>query len=266
MKKILIGMIVLALAVSASAAGKKKSKKAKPAPESGFETALNVGLSLTDGNSETLTANGSLVTEGEKDGLGSVLAGVEANYGENTVVSETTDEATGETMRVEEDDTTVNNAKAYVNVKKTLSDMTFAYLDGSVLTDDIALIDYRAMTGPGLGAYLIKNDQRTLSLEAGPSYLWEKVSDVSDDYLVLRFAERYVCQATETAKLIQSLEYIPEASDFDSYLLNAEIGLEAAMNDHLSLRVVLQDTYDSTPAAEAERNDLSLIAGIGLTL
>ena len=38
------------------------------------------------------------------------------------------------------------------------------------------------------------------------------------------------------------------------------------MNAHLSLRVVVQDKYDSTPAAGAEYNDVSLIAGLGLTL
>ena len=38
------------------------------------------------------------------------------------------------------------------------------------------------------------------------------------------------------------------------------------MNDRLTLRVVVQDKYDSTPAAGAEHNDLSVIAGIGVNL
>jgi len=250
MKKILMVLAVLSLAVSAPAAEKKAADEA--VKKDGFTTALNAGLTMTDGNSETMAANAGLVTEGEKEGLGSVIAGVEGNYGESTVDD------------VEE--TTVENAKAYANVKKTLSPRTFASLDGSVLYDDIALIDYRATVGPGLGAYLVKNDKRSLSLEAGPSYVWEKVDGATDDYLALRFAERYSCQATKTAKLVQSLEYVPEAEDFDNYLLTGEIGVEAAINDHLSLRVVVQDKYDSTPAADAEHNDVSLIAGLGFTL
>ena len=59
---------------------------------------------------------------------------------------------------------------------------------------------------------------------------------------------------------------MPEASDFDNYLLTGEVGAEADINDRLSLRVVLQDRYDSTPAAGKERNDLSLIAGLGFSL
>ena len=263
MKKIAV-MLVLAMAVSASAAEKKTEEAA--APNDGWTTALNAGLTMTDGNSETMAANVGLTTEGVKDGLGSVIAGADFNYGESTVSSTATDPATGESVVTETEETTVENAKAFVNVKKTLSPKTFAYVDGSVLYDDVALIDYRATLGPGLGFYLLKNDKRQLSLEAGPSYVWEKVDGASNDYLALRFAERYSCQATKTAKLVQSLEYLPEAEDFDNYLLTAEIGVEAAMNDHLSLRVVLQDKYDSTPAAGAERNDLSLIAGLGFSL
>lgn len=263
MKKIWMVLAALAVAGSVSAA-EKKAEKAE-APKDGFATALNAGLTMTDGNSETLAANASLVTEGEKDGLGSVIAGIEGNYGESTVESTATAADGAVTVR-EENETTIENAKAYANAKKTLSPMTFASLDGSLLYDDVALIDYRATLGPGLGFYLVKNDKRSLSLEAGPSYVWEKVDGETDDYLALRFAERYSCQATKTAKLVQSLEYVPEAEDFDNYLLAGEIGVEAALNDHLSLRVVLQDKYDNTPAEGKERNDLSLIAGLGWTL
>ncbi len=266
MKKYLMVLTALALAVSASAAETKAKKAAaEEATPKGLATALYAGLTLTDGNSETLAANVGLKTEGEKEGLGSVLAGAEFNYGESTVKTTTTDEAGVETVE-ESDEKTVENAKLFANVKKTLTPRTFAYLDGSALYDDVADIDYRATLGPGLGLYLVKNDQRQLSLEAGPTYLWEEVGGASNDYLALRFAERYVCQALKNAKLVQSLEYLPEAEDFDNYLLVGEIGVEAAMNERLNLRVVLQDKYDNIPAAGKERNDLSLIAGIGLSL
>lgn len=263
MKKFLMMLAAAGLAVSAPAAEKKAADAA--AKKDGFTTALNAGLTLTDGNSETLAANASLLTEGEKQGLGSLRAGVEGNYGESTATTTTT-AADGTTTTADENEKTVDNAKVFANVRKTLSPRTFALLDGSALYDDIAEVDYRALLGPGLGIYLVKNDKRELSLEAGPSYVWEEVGGVSDDYLALRFAERYSCQATQTAKLVQALEYTPEAEDFDNYLLTFELGVEAALNETLSLRVVVQDKYDSTPAAGAEYNDVSLIAGLGLTL
>ena len=267
MKKLWTVLAVLALAASAAAAEKKANKEAaaEEAAPAGWATALNAGLTLTDGNSETLAANVGLKTEGAQEGLGSVLAGAEFNYGESTVRTKTVDEAGGETV-AETDEKTVENAKLFANVKKTLSPRTFLSLDGTALYDDVADVDYRATLGPGLGFYAVKNDKRELSLEAGPSYVWEEVGGARDDYLALRFAERYVCQALPNAKLVQSLEYLPEAEDFDNYLLVGEIGVEAAMSDRLSLRVVLQSKYDNTPAEGKERNDLSLIAGIGMHL
>ena len=246
-------MILAALALANfAAAAEKKADPGEPAAKKGLATTVSVGLTLTDGNSETLGANAGLKIEGEKQGLGSVLAGAEANYGESTV----------DGVKA----TTVENAKLFANVKKTLSERVFASIDSSVVYDDIALIDYRAMLGPGLGVYLLKNDKRTLALEAGPSYIWEQVDGAADDYLALRFSERYTCQISATAKLTQSVVYIPAAEDFDDYLLTAEIGVEAAMTARTSLKVALQDNYDSTPAADAEYNDVSLIAGLSLSL
>lgn len=59
---------------------------------------------------------------------------------------------------------------------------------------------------------------------------------------------------------------MPEAGDFSNYLLTGEAGIEAAISEHLNLRVVVQDKYDNPPAEGAEYNDVSLIAGLGLTL
>lgn len=225
---------------------------AQEAKLAGFKNTLSLGMTLTDGNSDTLLANGSLLSEGEKESLGSFRAGLEGNYGESTVDGEK--------------DKTVDNAKLFGNVKKTLSPRTFGYLDGSVLYDDVAEVDYRAVLSPGLGAYLVKNASTAFSLEAGPAYVWERVNEENDDYLALRFAERLTHELSKTARVWQSAEYLPKADDFSDYLLAAEVGAEAALNAHLNLRLVLQDKYDSTPGDDLEKNDLTLIAGLSVSL
>jgi putative salt-induced outer membrane protein YdiY len=224
----------------------------EPEKPASFKNTLSAGLTAADGNSETMQANASLVSEGEKQGLGSVRAGIEANYGETT--------------RDDVKETTVNNAKAFANVKKTFSPLTFGSVDASVMQDEIADVDYRATLGPGLGTYAFKRDVCSLSFEAGPAYVWEKVGGASDDYLALRFAERLTLAPGATAKFWQSAEYLPKASDFGDYLLNGEIGAEAAMNARLNLRLVFQDKYDSTPAPGYEENDLAVIAGVSVSL
>jgi len=227
----------------------------------GFKTTVAAGLNLTDGNSKTMQANASLLTEGERDDLGSVRFGVEGNYGESTVRTRTTTD--GKTVVTEEDNTTLENARAFAGARKTLSETTYTYIEGSALYDDIAKIDYRVLVGPGLGIYLLKNDTTKFSVEAGVSYVWEEVEDVRDDYFAPRVAERFEHRLSATARVWQSAELLVRIDDFDDQLLHAEIGVEAALNAHLNLRVVLQDTYDSTPGADLERNDIALIAGIG---
>ena len=261
MKKICMvaTVMVLASALAASAAGKKKAAK-EPEAEA-FKTALNVAATMTDGNSETLGVNASLVTEGEKEGLGSILAGIEGNYGEATTKS--TD---AEGNVTENDETTVENAKAYFNAKKTLSPLTFLGLNASGEYDDIASVDYRFTVGPAVGFYAFKSEKQSLSAEAGPSYVWEKLGGETDDYLAFRFAERYEAQLTKTATLVQTLEYLPKADEFDRYLLNAEVALDVAVNDRLSLRLVVQDSYNSEPAEGVDENDLSVLAGFGFKL
>ncbi|MEI6809984.1 MAG: DUF481 domain-containing protein [bacterium] len=245
MKRTIITCVVLCgVAVAAVAADEK--------PAGQFKTMLSAGVSLTGGNSETLSANGALTTEGEKEGLGSVRVGLEAKYGESTVA--------------DVKDTTVETAKTYGNVKKTITPMTFGYIDGLILYDAIAKIDYRVTVGPGLGCYLLKDDQLTLSVEAGGSYVWDKLAGESENHLALRVAERCTYAPSGTVKFWQSAEYLPSVDELSDYMMTAELGAESAMSARMSLRVVLQDKYDSTPVPGLKNNDLALIAGISVSL
>ena len=235
--------VCMALLVTVSSSSAEKSK---------FETTVSAGATLTDGNSETLQANAGIIAKGEQENLGSVRMGVEGSYGETTVN--------------DQKETTVENATAFANAKKTLSETTFSYMDTSFLYDNIARIDYRATLGPGAGLFLIKNGATKLSLEAGLSYIWEDVADISDDYAAVRTAERFEHRLSQNATIWQSLEFLPQIDDFKNYLINAEIGAEAALNSRLNLRLVLQNRYDSEPGAGLVENDLSLIAGVSIKL
>lgn len=218
-----------------------------------LETTLSAGATLTDGNSETQQGNLRLVTEGERIGLGSFKVGAEANYGETT-------------SSEGEKDTTVNNAKGFANVKKTITEKTFAYFDLTLNHDDIADLSYRLTAGPGAGLFLVKDDSQKLSVESGPTFVSEEKAGVQDEYLSLRVAENGEIRFPNKSKIWESIEYLPQIDDLNRYLLNAEIGAEAAVNNRMSLRLVLQDKYDSDPGADLESNDLSLIAGISLKL
>lgn len=217
-----------------------------------LKLSFDLGATFADGNSESMKGNASLSMQGERPALGSVLGGIQVNYGESKVNGET--------------ETDVDNAKAFVNAKKTATAKTFVYGDTSILYDNVAEIDYRVTAGPGAGVYLVKTAADAFSLEAGPTYIWERVTEEDDNYLAVRAAQRYEHAVAPGTRFWEALEYLPEAADFRNYLVNAEAGAEAAVNARFSLRLVLQDKYDSEPGPGMEKNDVTLIGGISIKL
>ena len=220
--------------------------------EADFDSTLNFGLTITEGNSETILGNVALESEGVFASGNSLRLGIEGNYGESTVD--------------DQKETTVENVRGSAKYQHQISKRWYAALNASALYDDIAEVDYRAILGPAIGGYLIRRDNLSLTAELGPSYLWEKVSDVTDDYLALRVAERLEYKLSDTARIWQAAEFLPQTDDFEDFLLNAEIGASAAMTTRMQLRVVLKLSHDSTPGPDLDKNDFTLISGLGIQL
>ncbi len=213
----------------------------------GFETTLSLGVTLNQGNTDSSLGNASLLSERKTD-LRTIRAGIDFVYGE------------------QDGEKSAENLRGFAGIKETLRDRLYATADLLAMADPIADVDYRAIVSAGLGVYLMKDDVVTLTVDAGPAYIWEKVGGVSDDFWGLRAAQRYDRALSETAKVWQSLEFVPEAEDFDNYLLIGEIGVEAALNSRLSLRTVFKVTYDNEPAPGARKADRQLLAGLVIRL
>ena len=243
--KLMLAASLFAGVVTASAADTNK-----------WEASAAAGATLTKGNSDTFlgTLSLSAVRKAQWD---EVLLGASATYGtteqENTLPSGIT---------VEEEETTTANANAFGQYNHLFTDRFYAGVRLDLLHDAVAEVKYRATLSPLAGYYLIKNATTRLAVEAGPSLIAEKVEDESDEYMALRFAERFEHKFSDRAKVWQSVEYLPQVDDFENYIINAEIGAEAALTAKLSLRAVLQDTYDNVPAPDRKQNDLKLITSL----
>lgn len=212
----------------------------------GWNSTVHSGLNLADGNSEALHFNmGATVGLGEagKDDNYTSL-GVNLNYGEN------------------DSTTTVENYSASGKYRRVFTGNTYGYVDGSMLSDDIANLDFRVVLGPGVGRYFIRNATTWLSGDIGVSWLYEDQGGLDDSAVVLRFGEQLVHELSENSRIFGSVEYLPEFEDFGNFLLSLEAGIEADINDKFSLRVVVKDRYDRTPAPGKEENDFELIAGL----
>ncbi len=212
-----------------------------------WDSTVAVGVNVTSGNSETVGANGSVSVEKAGD-VHEIRLVIEGNFGEAEIDGET--------------EKTTENGKALVTYKYKLNG-SYLYSDNSVFHDEIAAIDYRLIVGAGVGYRVVKTDDAKLGLELGLAYVEEELTDgTNDDSISARVAARHDQNFGEHAKFWLAAEYLPNVDDTDDYLLNAEAGVEAALNSSLSLRVVAQDRYDSVVPVDRENNDLSVISAL----
>ena len=217
---------------------------APPPPKNPWETTAAAGFTLTSGNSETMLATLSLDTK-RKWERNEAAFGVAGAYGEDK------DVANNEFV----------NAFGYYN--RLLTDRLYAGLRADFNYDGIADLSYRVTISPLIGYYLIKATNTTLAVETGPSVVFEKYqSQAEDTYLGIRFGERFEHKLSATTKIWQSASYVPAVDNWtERYIITAEAGIDTAITKNWSLRVMVQDVYNSQPATGRKNNDLRLIAG-----
>jgi len=150
----------------------------------------------------------------------------------------------------------------FIDYKRLFTDRFYgdARIDG--FHDDIASLQYRLVVGPAAGYYFIKSDASKLNLEVGPSFIDERLGHMDKSYVTLRVSERGEHALTKASKVWEEVDYLPQVDDFSNYLLNSEIGVEAALNTRFSLRVCADDKFNSKPAAGRKENYITLVSAL----
>jgi len=245
-------MIFLGLAMTASAADAPVTNK--------WISSVSAGVTLTSGTKDSFLAAIAAATA-RKTTRDEIKLGAGAAYGTTTFEqADPTPTDPGHTKNVTE--TTTAFASGFGQYNYLFSEKFYAGLRLDALHDDISDIQYRFTLSPLAGYYLIKNTNTQFYVEAGPSVVIERQGDVNDTYAALRLAERYERKISDVAKVWEAVEYVPQVDDFQNYILNMEVGLEAAINKTLSLRVVFTDQYDNVPAPGSDKNEIKLFSSL----
>jgi putative salt-induced outer membrane protein len=207
------------------------------------------GLTLTRGNSHTLLATASLEDDA-KWKANELKLGADGAYGKSSVNNVTSE--TAETLH------------AFGQYNRLFTERFYGYARIDGLHDGIAAIDYRLTLAPGVGYYFIKNKTAELSGEAGPGYIIEKLGHQDKDYATLRIAETFHLTLSDRARLWQTLEFLPQVDNFENYIVNFELGIEADLSQkkNLSLRAFFDDDYNNRPAPNRLKNDCKLVTAI----
>jgi putative salt-induced outer membrane protein len=231
------------LAVAASVVVGPATIRAEEA-EKPWDRSIALGLTVNTGNQDTILFTGAL--KGEKlwkhDELRLELSGA---YGKN--------------------DGAVNTERLLGRgqYKRLFTERFFGAFLLEGFHDGITELAYRLTASPGVGYYFIKSEKTRFSGEVGGAYVQEKYNGQSENgFFTLRVADRFDRQLNDNAKIWQQTEWLPQVDDFNNYLLNTEVGVEAALTKAMSLRVVGQHRYDNEPAPGRKNYDLTLISSL----
>ena len=219
---------------------------AQEASTNKWETTASIGATVTQGNSDSVLAAAQVLSQ-KKWGPHEMRLGADATYGEL------------------EGEKNVEGLHGFAQYNRLFTERAFGYLRLDGLHDAIADIEYRFTFSPGVGYYFIKNNQTTLSGEAGPAFIYEKVGSETTGYVTARLAERLEHKFNENVRLWQAVEFLPQVDDLNNFLINAEIGVESKLTPRLSVKVFAIDNYDNEPAPEREENDLKVVTAVGYT-
>jgi len=213
-----------------------------------LESSIALGVTVNDGNTDNSMYNAGLMAAYTTDDGNTLRLGADLAYGEN------------------DGEKSTDNYKVELDYRHLLSERAYAAFNTSVSGDDIADIDYRWIIAPGAGYYLMKKENVSMVVEGGPALIIEKKGGEKEENFALRIAERYERKMETNAKFWQSLEYLPLIDDFEIYILNAEIGVEAPISEKLNVRLSVKDTYDSDPAPGRKHNDVTVIGALAYSL
>ncbi len=235
MKNKTVTVGIVAFLMVASVIGWAEVARAGDVPTTNWNGNVAFGLSLARGNANTFLMNASALAQRAWE-QNELKFGADGQYGLNNW---------GQSNQTQ----SANSIHGFADYKRLLTDRFYVDLNVDGTHDDLASVRYRLIVGPAAGYYFIKSDSTRVSLEVGPSLIDERLGHDNLAYVTMRVTERAEHAFNKGSKIWEQVDYLPQVDDFNSYLVNSEVGAEAAFNTRFSLRVVAADKFNSRPAA-----------------
>ncbi len=221
------------------------SESASPPPRP-WGGKVGAGLSLTSGNSDTLTYNIAFdVTHDPKT---------------RNVLS-----ASGLYIRGQQNkELAVDRTSLAIRDQYAISPRAFVFGEIEYLRDAFKLIDYHIAPTVGIGLKVFDTDRTKFSVDAGAGLAQEKNPGrgVRTSGAVTA-AENLEHKLTSTSTITHSATALWNAGRFPDGLYRFSAGLSTRISQRVELSVNLLDTFKNRPpTAETKRNDVSLLMAI----
>jgi len=170
--------------------------------------------------------------------------------------------------------TTANQWKAGTRYDRNITDTTFGFGGLDFSHDQIQLLSLRSIVSAGAGYHLIKTAETQWDLLGGASYRADQYANpgvaignqtrTTFSAPALLLGEESSSKLTASTSLKQRLVVSPNLSSDRGYLATFDTGLTVAMSETLSLKVSLQDRYNSLSQVPVKKNDLLFLTGINV--
>ncbi len=239
----------LAVMVCVAAATHAWAQQPPPPPAAtpqGLSGSAGFGLSLTQGNSDTLNIN----------------ATVDSVY----------DPKTGNVMKwnalylrgKQNGVLAVNRVSGTFRDENTVSGRMFVFAEMDALHDTFKAIDYLLAPAVGVGVKAIDTAPTKLAFDVGVGGVVEKDTDfVARGSATVTFDQKLIRQLSETTTLKETLTGLFKTDNFSDNLLTLQAGIAARVNSRLQLTVDLLDTFKNLPVfPEARQNDVAIVTGV----
>jgi putative salt-induced outer membrane protein YdiY len=223
-----------------------------PPPIKRWSGSVIAGAVVTRGNSET--ENYRVAFDAVRKGERNTLT-LSAAY----AFGKTHDRHTGD------DDTTADNWFAQAKLDHSITERLYDYASLRVEQDNVADLDLRVTPGVGIGYRWINRPATHFNTEAGVSWIYEQYDTAgSTEHFAVRLAYHLDHQLNDKVSLVHNLEYLPSVSDpAGDFNVNADAGLRAMLTASMFAEMKVEWKHDSTPAPDAEKNDLRYTLGLG---
>lgn len=200
-----------------------------------------LGFVSTDGNSDTQTINAKLKLTTENQGW--------AHQANLTAFNNASGGAT-----------TAEKYTFAVQSDRKLDERSSLYMIATHEEDHFSGFDYQSTVGVGYGYKMIDDDERSLTLEAGPGYRMNAVTDGDkQNEITLRLAEIYSWKFSDTAELNQHLTI--EGGD-ENTISNLGASIKSSLTGSLALKVGFDIKHTDKVPANRDDTDTETYATV----
>lgn len=222
------------------------AQQAPSGPPPGLSGSAGFGLSLTQGNSDTLNINATVDSIYDTKGRNVMKWNALFLRGkQNGLV-------------------TVNRGSATFRDENTLSPRIFVFGQVDALHDTFKAIDYLYAPAVGVGVKAIDTMPTQLAFDAGAGGVIEKDSGADPRGSgAITFSEKLVRQMTDSTTVRQSVSSLLKMNDFGDGLFTFQAGVSAKINSRLQLSVDVLDTLKNRPLDPmTKRNDIAVLTSV----